>query len=105
MTPERWADVKSSILDRFTVTEEGQEPLDDRPGTVEFVEFTTPAGKFRLEFIDAARATGVATSSGRKMGTAGRITRTFSSDESVTRLDAYRWDGQDWQSIDTAAFA
>lgn len=105
MNRERWLDIKTSIQDRFVVSNIGQEPLEDRPGTADFIEFTSPAGKFRLEFIDAARVTGVSTSSGRKMGTAGRISRTFSSTESVTRLDAYRWDGQVWQPMDASAFA
>jgi len=105
MTRDRWEDVRESIEEKFEVSASGEEPLDGRPGSVEYIEFTTPAGTFRLEFVDAAKVTGIATSSGRKMGTAGRIARTFSESEYVTRLDAYRWDGTQWVAMDASAFA
>lgn len=104
MTRERWEDLKGSIKDRFELSAEFQEPLDDRPGTADVIEFETPAGKFRLEFIEAAKVTGVVTSSGKKIGTAGRIARTFSSDESIVRMDAYRWGDGSWQRIDPETF-
>jgi len=105
MTRERWEDLANTIRDKFKILADSREELEDRPGTREYLEFETPAGKFRLEFIESARVTGVATSGGRKVGTAGRIVKTFSADETVVHLDAYRWADNDWQEIDAATFA
>ncbi len=104
MTKDRWLDVKASIVEKFEVTRNEREALIDRPGTADILEFTTPAGKFRLEFVEAARATGIATSGGKRVGTAGHVTHTYSHDEQITRLDAYRWDGTTWQAMDAEAF-
>jgi hypothetical protein len=105
MTRERWEDLANTIRDKFKVLTDGREELEDRPGTREFLEFETPAGKFRLEFVESARVTGVATSGGRRVGTAGRIVKTFSDEETVVHLDTYRWADGDWQPIDSSTFA
>ncbi len=104
MTKEHWLDVRASILEKFTVTRNERVPIEGRPGDVDILEFATPAGKFRLEFTEAARVTGIVSGGGKRVGTAGHVAHTYDTHERVTRLDAFRWDGAEWQVMDAEAF-
>lgn len=105
MTPERWADLVSTILDKFPVNQRGQEPLEEGPGTRDFIEFSGPAGEIRLEFITRPVVIGKKTFGGRKIGTAAGVKYEYSPDETSHRFTAWRKVGNDWQEIDPSSFA
>lgn len=105
MTIERWQDLVTTILDRFTVESRGDEPLPEGPGKSEFIVFTSPAGKIRLEFVTKPVVTGKHTSGGRRMGVATQVTYDYSDSEFNHALHAYRWTDGDWQEIDSSSFA
>ncbi len=105
MTKERWDDLVATILDRFAVENRGQEKLEEGPGTCDFIEFTSPAGKIRLEMVTTPVVLGKHTFGGRKMGTATGVSYDYSNDEFNHHLQAYQWMNDDWQEIDAKAFA
>lgn len=105
MTLERWQDLETTIRDRFEVETRGEEPLEEGPGKCDFIVFTSPAGKIRLEFITKPVVTGKHTGGGRRMGVATTVSYDYSDSEFSHSLYAYRWDNGDWQEIDPKAFA
>jgi len=105
MTKERWDDLVATILDRFPVDNRGQEPLEEGPGTADFIEFTSPAGKIRLELITKPVVLGKHTFGGRKMGTATGVSYDYSDSEFNHSLHAYQRVNDEWQEIDAKAFA
>lgn len=104
MTKERWDDLIATILDRFPVERRGQEPLEEGPGQRDFVEFTSPAGKVRLELITRPVVLGKHTFGGRKIGTATGVKYEYSESEFTHGLHAYRWTGGEWQEIEAKSF-
>lgn len=105
MTKERWDDTVATILDRFPGSRRGQEPLEEGPGEREYIEFTSPAGKMRLELITRPVVLGKHTFGGRKVGAATGVSYDYSSDEFTHSMHAYQWKDNDWQEIDAKAFA
>lgn len=107
MTKERWDDLVATILDRFPVDNRGHEPLeeDEGPGKRDFVEFTSPAGKMRLELVTKPVVLGKHTFGGRKVGTATGVSYDYSTDEFNHSLHAYQWKNEVWDEIDARAFA
>lgn len=105
MTKDRWLDIEATIRDRFPVEQRGQEPLEEGPGTIDFIEFTSPAGKIRLELVTKPVVLGKHTFGGRKMGTATGVSYDYSSDEFNHTLHAYQWLNGEWDEIDAKAFA
>jgi hypothetical protein len=104
MTTERWTDLVATILDRFPVEARGDEPLEEGPGRLAFIVFTTPAGKMRLEFVTKPVITGRHTSGGRRMGVSTHVSYDYSDSEFTSSMHAYAWKDNDWQEIDAAAF-
>lgn len=104
MTPERWSDLVSTILDRFPVNRRGQEPVAEGPGTVEYVEFTAPTGEIRLEYTSRPVVIGKKTFGGRKIGTAAGVQYEYSPDEVGHQFKAWRKVGADWQEVDPSTF-
>jgi hypothetical protein len=105
MTKERWDDLVTTILDRFPIDKRGQEPLEEGPGQRDFIEFTSPAGKMRLELVTRPVVLGKHTFGGRKIGTATGVSYDYSSDEFTHSLNAYQWLNGAWDEIDAKAFA
>lgn len=103
MTPDRWLDTKAMIVDKFPITTQGQEPLEDSPGTLEFVEFTTPAGVIRLEYELRPRITGKHAIGGHKMGAGAKVEYEYSDDEQTGHMTAWRQVNGQWQALDDAS--
>ncbi len=104
MTRERWLDLIGTIQDRFTVNERGEQPLDEEPGRLEFIEFTGPVGEIRLEFVTRPRIIGKKAMGGRRVGTAASVSYEYSPDEEVSELTALRKVNGEWQEIEASSF-
>lgn len=105
MTLERWQDLVATILDRFAVSDRGQQALEEGPGTREYIEFASPAGDIRLEFTTRPVVIGKKTFGGRKVGTATGVKYEYSQTETSHQFSAWRKvDGQ-WQEVDPQTFA
>ncbi len=107
MTKDRWLDLVATILDRFPVDKRGQEKLDEDegPGECDFIEFTSPAGKMRLELLTKPVVLGKHTFGGRKMGAAAGVKYDYSDAEFHHSLHAYQWKSDGWDEIDAKAFS
>lgn len=100
MTPERWLDTKAMIVEKFTITGQGVERLEEGPGTIEFVEFTSPVGEMRLEYELRPRITGKHALGGHKVGVGSRVAYEYSPDEQVGHLVVLKKVGPTWQELD-----
>lgn len=49
MQDEKWQDILGKVKDNFEVLDENKEDLDPGPGFVEYIVFSGPLGKIRLE--------------------------------------------------------
>lgn len=105
MTKDRWDDLVATIRDRFPDNTRSTEPLEGEPGQCEAIEFTSSAGKMRLEFITRPVITGRHIGGGRRMGVATNVTYDYSADEMSHSLHAYQWLNGAWDEIDANAFA
>lgn len=104
MTRDRWLDTVATISEKFTILDRGQAPLEDSPGTMEFIEFTSPVGQVRLEYTTHPRVVGKKAFGGRRVGTATAVSYQYDPHEEVHELVAYRKVGEDWQEIDASSF-
>lgn len=105
MTPERWADLIGQTKDKIPDCKSGREPYPDGPGEIEYLEFTSPAGEFRLEYITRPLVTGKKTSGGRRVGVATAVQYEYSDTEQTHSFRAHRRNGAVWQEIDASSFA
>lgn len=104
MTKERWDDIVNTIRDSYAITNEGHQPLEHRPGTMDFVEFDGPVGKTRLELITTPVVTGTKGMGGHKVGAATAVRYEYSAEETAIKFLAYRWVDGEWQPIDASSF-
>lgn len=102
MTQEKWQEIKGMVLDKFDVLENKTVNLDDRPGTVEYIEFTGPLGKMRLEWIDQPLLIDKKTIGSKRIGSDTKVEYIYSETERVNRFKAYKWnnDSQSWEEIE-----
>lgn len=104
MTQDRWLDLCSKTKDAFPDAVRGTSDLEDRPGQVEFLEFTGPLGRMRLEFTTMALVTSKRATGGHRTGAGTNIQYEYSPTETTTNFKAYRQDNGQWVMIDSSAF-
>lgn len=92
MRPERWQELKATLLDRFEVIDQGVAPIESGPGTVERLTVRTPAGTIRLEYVTKPRLIGERGRGGKRIGSSITIEREYSATERVSFLKVYRLD-------------
>lgn len=107
MNKERWGDIKQMVEDKFDVAEQGTEELSSGPGAVEFLEFTGPLGRVRLEFIARPVVLEEKAFRARRATSDVRIERTYSDDEESHSLRVLRYDdgAGDWVELNAEAAA
>lgn len=103
MTPDRWLDTKAMIIEKFTVHAQGVDRLDEGPGTLEYLEFTSPVGEMRLEYELRPRITGKHALGGHKVGVGGRVAYEYSPDEQVGHVTVLKKAGTGWQELEDAS--
>lgn len=107
MTKEKWEKIKGNILDNFEVLDKGEEHLDDEGGTdIEFVVFSGPMGKIRLEFIVKPVILDKKTTYSRRIGSETKVDYVYSETEKSEHLIAYKWseESDNWEEIDSKMF-
>lgn len=109
MAPERWQQIKEMIRKQYSVEDEGTEDLvvETADGTVkqgeaEFVVFSGPMGKMKLEFQKKPRLEEKKYHYSHQQGTAARVEYKFSEDELVYTLKAFKEsDDGEWEEMDS----
>ena len=90
------------IKKKFTVLAERREDIEDIPNAfVESIEFQSPQGKMRLEYTTKPAVLDKKTIYSKSAGSASKVEYTYSPDELVHRLQAYRWDEArgEWEEV------
>ncbi len=103
MTDERWEEVIDRIKETFPVIDHEHEDLDPGPGTREYVSFTGPAGKMRLERTVKPRVLEVRGQGSKRAGSHTAIDFHYSNSEFVHTVKAYRWDDARAEWVDMEA--
>jgi hypothetical protein len=107
MTREKWESIKGKVLDAFTVSDKGTEHYDEEGGVdLDFVEFDSPIGKTRLEFVDKPIVLGKKTLYSHRGGSDTGVEYLYSPTERSARMIAYKWDDtqDDWLEISADKF-
>jgi hypothetical protein len=93
MQDDRWKDSLDRIEERFTIEETGETLLDDIPGgKVEFVVFTSPVGRVRLERVTKPRTIGERAMGSRRIGGDTTVEKIYDQNDLVHFLRGSRWD-------------
>jgi hypothetical protein len=107
MTREKWETIKGKILDNFEVFDKGQEHYDEEGGVdLDYLEFNSPLGKVRLEFIEKPIVLDKKTIYSHRGGSDTGVEYLYSPTEKSARLAAYKWDEgeNDWLEISAEKF-
>ena len=101
MTNEKWSELLDRVESSFTVEDQGREDLADVPGGyVEFVEFTSPMGKVRLERATTPRVEGTKAAGGSKYGAGSFVEKVYSDTEKVHTFSAWRQVDGGWERFE-----
>lgn len=114
MKQEKWQEIKDKIKDQFKIEDEATEPIElnvgldqqQKIGEKEIIVFTSPIGKVKLEFSKKPVVLDKKENYSKRGGTSSRTKYILSTDEFVTRMEAFRWNEaqNDWEQIDSSAF-
>jgi len=91
MTLDKWQEIKDTIQEKFTISDQGTENFQDRPGTIEFIEFTSPLGEVRLEWTDQPLLLDKRTHGSKRIGSETKVEYIYSETERVNRFKALKW--------------
>jgi hypothetical protein len=108
MTREKWEMIKGRILDTGKVIDKGTEHFDEEGGVdVDFVEFTSPLGKTRIELVEKPIVLDKKTTYSHRGGSDTGVEYLYSSTEKSSRLAIYKWDevNNDWLEINAENFS
>ena len=107
MTREKWESIKGKILDSFSVINKGSEHYDDEGGVdIDFVEFESPLGKTRLEFVEKPIVLDKKTIYSHRGGSNTGVEYLYSPTEKSARLKVYNWNENenDWVEVNAEKF-
>jgi len=107
MLPEKWRDVVGRIKDSFDISDTGKIELEEEGGMViEFVEFVSPMGKTRLEFVKKPVIVDKITNYSKRIGSETGVKYVYSKDEFSHVMVAYKWDevSSDWVEMEGNMF-
>jgi hypothetical protein len=110
MNLDKWKDIKLNIKEKFSIIDSGQdsEELDnDHQQKIDWIEFESPVGTVRLEFISSPKVMGKNTAYSNRIGSDMKVDYIYSEDEIVNHLKAYRYneDLDDWEGIEASSFS
>lgn len=108
MRDDKWRDALDRITERFTVYEQGSEPLLEYPnGKREFIIFESPLGKVRLERTTKPRTIGQRAVTSRRIGGTTKVESLYDLHDMVHFIIAAVWDERagTWREIDGSGFA
>ncbi|HTX86697.1 MAG TPA: hypothetical protein VMC41_01350 [Candidatus Nanoarchaeia archaeon] len=108
MTKEKWEAIKGKILDANQVIDKGTEHYDEEGGVdIDFIEFTSPLGKTRLEFVEKPIVLDKKTTYSHRGGSDTGVEYIYSSTEKSARLKIYRWDDSagEWEEVNAEKFS
>jgi hypothetical protein len=104
MTQEKWLAIKGKIMDAMEVLDRGEEHYAEEGGVdVDFIEFQSPLGKTRLEFIVKPIVLDKKTVYSHRGGSDTGVEYVYSPTEKSSRLAVYKWDDDDGEWLEISA--
>lgn len=102
MTPERWDTLVENVLEKFPDTERFKEDVHgESGGSMEVLEFESPIGDVRLEFISKPRFLGETTQYSNRIGGDIKVDKQYDHEDLVHFMQAYKkGNNGDWEVID-----
>ncbi len=107
MQIEKWENIVGQIKDRFEVEDSGSQHLEDEGGVdIEYIVFSSPLGKVRLEYVTKPVILDKKTTFSKRIGSETSVEYVYSKEEKSHQFSAYRWDEAegDWAEIDIQKF-
>lgn len=103
MTYERWQSLIGDIQDRFSNVTVTKVNLTPGPGSREIVEFTSPAGRVKLELTLRPKILDKKTFYSNRIGSATTVEYEYDEQEKTLSLQAWRFSepAGEWQEIKT----
>jgi len=101
MNPDRWQNLVAEAKLRFQLLDEGEEELENMPGSRKYIVFESPMGRLRLEFVTKPIVLDKKVIHSKRIGSEAKVEYTYSDSEVSTRMHAYRWNEtiNDWEEI------
>lgn len=106
MNLEKWQSIVGKVKDKFVIDDEGKQHLEDEGGVdIEYMVFTSPIGKIRLELVIKPVILDKKTTYSRRIGSETKVDYIY-SDEKSYKLYTYKWDDNenDWLEIESNNF-
>ncbi|MEK7166834.1 MAG: hypothetical protein AAB732_00220 [Patescibacteria group bacterium] len=106
MNPEKWEEIKEKIEKKFKVITKSEETLENK-GKQETIEFESPIGIVRLEFIIQPRVLDKKTQYSHRAGGQTNVEYIYSDDEMSSYLKVYKQDKEtkEWEEIKESIFS
>ncbi len=103
MTYERWQSLIGDIQDKFSNVKVTKVDLAAGPGNKEIVEFTSPAGRVKLELTLRPKILDKKTFYSNRIGSSTTVEYEYDEQEKTLSLQAWRLNERagDWQEIKT----
>jgi hypothetical protein len=100
MTKEKWGEILDKVSESFTVEDQGKEALTDvLNGSVEFIVFTSPMGKIRLELETTPRVESTKAAGGSKYGAGSFVEKVYSDTDTVNTFSAWKEVDGEWEAM------
>ena len=106
MHEDKWKDTVAMVKSKFTVLADGKEQIEDIPNaTREFVEFDSPTGRMRLEYVVRPAVLDKKTTYSKHGGAASDVQYVYSKDDFVRRMEAFSWNeaAERWEELKAPA--
>lgn len=104
---DRWQEILETIKSSFAVEDSGVIQSDEHGGTTtEFIIFTGPLGRLKLEFSAHPAITDTKTKYKKRIGAEVVVEHTYSQTDTVNHLAVWRWDegSDEWQIFKSDIF-
>lgn len=104
MTDEKWQEIMGMIKEKFDVLEHEQEEFSEEEGggLYEYVIFIGPLGKMKLVRTVKPKVVDRKVITSRRIGGASKEEFVFSADETIQKIEAYRWNDEreNWEAVE-----
>jgi hypothetical protein len=97
---ERWFDLIDSISTKFGLLRDERSDLEYGPGTMQVIEFDTPAGRMKLERVSRPVIKEKKTRYSKRAGAATTEEYVYEEGEFTHRVSLFRWIDGDWEEQD-----
>lgn len=106
MTYERWQELCDKVRDKYEIEEEEKQANSDGVGTREWLVFSGPGGRIKLELIKRPVKIGTKTLYSNRIGSDVSVEHEYSDTDESISLKAYRFnkEGDEWEEINAESF-